>query len=59
MEGTHYIADKIVKDIENTKSCIIDLRFNRGGYDLVSLAFLSHFINQEYDVFKKKKTLWR
>ncbi|MEM1003016.1 MAG: S41 family peptidase, partial [Bacteroidota bacterium] len=55
IEGTHYIADKIVKDIENTKSCIIDLRFNGGGYDLVGLAFLSHFINKNYDVFKKKR----
>ena len=55
IEGTKYITKRILKDIKNTKSCIIDLRFNGGGYDMVGLEFMSHFINQEYDVFKKKR----
>jgi C-terminal processing protease CtpA/Prc len=33
------------------------MRFNGGGYDQVGLAFLSHFIDKEYDVFKKKRRL--
>jgi len=55
IQGTHYIADQIINEIGDSKSCIIDLRFNGGGYDLVGLAFMSHFIDQKYDVFKKKK----
>ncbi|WP_299361959.1 S41 family peptidase [Winogradskyella sp.] len=55
IKGTHYITEKIVKDIQNTKNCIIDLRFNGGGYDSVGLAFMSHFINREYNIFKKKR----
>lgn len=55
IKGTHYITKKIVTDIKDTKYCIIDLRFNGGGYDQVGLAFMSHFIKYEYDVFKKKR----
>jgi len=55
LSGTHKIADSIVKDINQTKACIIDLRFNGGGYDAVGLAFMSHFIDKEYDVYKKKR----
>lgn len=55
--GTHEITKTIVNDLKNTKACIVDLRFNGGGYDQVGLAFLSHFIDKEYDVFKKKRRL--
>jgi len=55
IDGTNKITDSIINDIKNTKSCIIDLRFNGGGYDLVGLAFLSHFIEKDYEVFKKKR----
>ncbi|MEL7421435.1 MAG: S41 family peptidase [Bacteroidota bacterium] len=56
-DGTHTIATRIVNDIQDSEACIIDLRFNSGGYDQVGLAFLSHFIDQEYEVFKKKRRL--
>ena len=55
IDGTNKITGSIINDIKNTKSCIIDLRFNGGGYDLVGLAFLSHFIDKDYEVFKKKR----
>ncbi|MEL6971578.1 MAG: S41 family peptidase [Bacteroidota bacterium] len=54
-DGTHTIATRIVNDIQDSEACIIDLRFNSGGYDQVGLAFLSHFIDQEHEVFKKKR----
>lgn len=54
MNGTHKIAAKIVNEIQNKEACIIDLRFNDGGYDWIGLAFMSHFIDKKYDVFKKK-----
>ncbi|MDQ7918056.1 S41 family peptidase [Mesonia sp. MT50] len=55
LEGTNKITDSIIKDIKNTKACILDLRFNGGGYDKVGLAFLSHFIDKEYTIFNKKR----
>jgi len=55
IDGTHYIAQKIVNEIKDTKQCIIDLRFNGGGFDVVGLAFMSHFIDQEYEVFSKTR----
>lgn len=55
IDGTHKIATKIINDIQNKEVCIIDLRFNSGGYDWVGLAFMSHFIDKKYDIFKKKR----
>jgi len=55
LKSTHKIASSIVNDIRETKDCIIDLRFNSGGYDWLGLAFASHFIDKEYDVFKKRR----
>ena len=58
IDGTHKIATKIINDIQNKKVCIIDLRFNPGGYDWVGLAFMSHFIDKKYDIFKKKWSIY-
>lgn len=55
IDGTHKIASKIVNEIQNKDACVIDLRFNQGGYDWLGLAFMSHFIDKEYNVFKKKR----
>ncbi len=55
LDGTHTISTRIVNDIQHSEACIIDLRFNPGGYDWVGLAFMSHFIELDYDVFKKKR----
>lgn len=53
--GTHMIATKVVNQMKDKDACIIDLRFNSGGFDWIGLAFMSHFINKEYEVFKKKR----
>ena len=55
IDSLHKITDSIVNDIKDTKACIIDLRFNGGGSDLAGLDFLSHFIDKDYEVFKKKR----
>jgi len=55
IDDIHTIADAIIDEIKNTKACIIDLRFNGGGDDLVGLDFLSHFIDKPYNVYSKKR----
>lgn len=53
-EGTRYIMDSIVTYMENTKACIIDLRFNGGGFDDVSVEILNHFVGHKVDICTKK-----
>ncbi|MEO1807691.1 MAG: S41 family peptidase [Bacteroidota bacterium] len=55
LEGVHSVASKIINEMKDKDACIIDLRFNSGGFDWVGLAFMSHFIDKKYDVFKKKR----
>jgi len=55
IDNIHTIADAIIYEIKNTKACIIDLRFNNGGDDLMALDFLSNFIDKPYDVYNKKR----
>lgn len=52
--GTRYIMDSIVKTIKNAKACIVDLRFNGGGFDDVSVEILNHFTNKLTDICTKK-----
>lgn len=40
-------------DMQNTKGLIIDVRFNGGGQDQVSLAFVRHFMSQPQVVYSK------
>ena len=47
----------ILKDTANAKAFIIDIRFNPGGTDSVSLAFLSHFTDSRKKAFTKKARL--
>lgn len=54
-EGIHEIAEAIKKQLQNTDYCIIDLRFNGGGYDQAGLDFLSNFINKPYKAYTKKR----
>ena len=56
-KGTRFIMDSIVKTIGNAKACIIDLRFNGGGFDDVSLEILNHFVNQKTKIGTKKVRL--
>ena len=58
--GVEFIMDKVLKDLNETSSIIIDLRFNGGGYETVSLKLLSYFIKDEKHIFsvKKKNFKW-
>jgi len=44
----------IFDDIKNTKVCIIDIRFNGGGFDQAGLEVLSYFTNKKTIAFFKK-----
>jgi len=44
----------IFDDIKNTKACIIDIRFNGGGFDQAGLEVLSYFTNKKTIAFSKK-----
>jgi len=48
------ILTKVLEDLNNTNSIIIDLRFNGGGYETVSLKLLSYFINEEKHILSVK-----
>jgi C-terminal processing protease CtpA/Prc len=47
----------IYEDIKNTKSCIIDVRFNGGGFDQIGLEILSYFTSKKRIAFSKKARL--
>ncbi|ULC58503.1 S41 family peptidase [Flaviramulus sp. BrNp1-15] len=55
--GTRFIMDYITNSLVNTKACIIDLRFNSGGFDDVSVEILNHFVNKKTDICTKKVRL--
>ena len=44
----------IYDDIRNTEYCIIDVRFNGGGFDQIGLEILSYFTNKKRFAFSKK-----
>lgn len=54
VKGIKCLMDSIVDKFKNTDAIILDLRFNYGGYDVVSLEILKHFINSKSMVFSKK-----
>ncbi|MEP3209580.1 MAG: S41 family peptidase [Maribacter sp.] len=56
-EGARFMMDSIVGTIENAKACIIDLRFNGGGFDDASIEILNHFVSQETAMGTKKVRL--
>lgn len=53
-DGTAYIMDKVIREIKNTKACIIDIRFNGGGYDEVQLEILKRFATKDTIAIYKK-----
>lgn len=55
--GTRFIMDSIVSTIQNAKACVIDLRFNGGGFDDASVEILNHFVGKETDICTKKVRL--
>lgn len=54
VKGIKRIMDSILNKFKNTDAVILDLRFNYGGYDVVSLEILKHFIDSKEKVFSKK-----
>ncbi|WP_405209202.1 S41 family peptidase [Aquimarina sp. LLG6339-5] len=53
------ILDEMMDDFKNSgvSKLIIDVRFNGGGYDMVSVEIASRFVDQERLVFSKKARL--
>jgi len=47
----------IYEDIKNTQYCIIDVRFNGGGFDEIGLEILRYFTDQKRIAFSKKARL--
>ncbi|MTI29348.1 S41 family peptidase, partial [Xanthovirga aplysinae] len=54
VDGVNSILNLILKELENAKAFILDVRFNRGGKDGVAIAILNHFSNREKLAFTKK-----
>lgn len=56
-KGIRTLMGKAVGELKETAAIIVDLRFNSGGYDLVSLEILRHFISEETGLYSKKAKL--
>lgn len=54
ISGIKNIMDSIITDLKNIDAIILDIRFNLGGEDLVSLEILRHFIQKETLLYSKK-----
>ena len=57
VNGTRYIMDKILEEISGTKACILDIRFNGGGFDSVGMEIVKSFAQQEGIAFVKNTRL--
>lgn len=54
LTGILGVMSQIVQDLKHLKSCIIDVRFNGGGFDETGLAVLSYLTDKKRMVFSKK-----
>ena len=54
VEGVSRIMDKVMKDLGNTECIILDVRFNGGGQDAVSLEILRRFNDKKIKVASKR-----
>ncbi|PRX56891.1 S41 family peptidase [Flagellimonas meridianipacifica] len=52
--GASNTIDRVMQDLQSTDSLIIDVRFNGGGQDVVSLEILKRFNDQRKKVASKK-----
>ncbi|PKV48451.1 peptidase S41-like protein [Aquimarina sp. MAR_2010_214] len=59
LETLNSVLDKIMNDLKKSavSKLIIDVRFNGGGYDMVSVNIASRFLDQERLAFSKKARL--
>ncbi|WP_340202542.1 S41 family peptidase [Ascidiimonas sp. W6] len=56
-EGTNFIMDSIITSLGDVKAYILDLRFNGGGFDDVSIEILNHFVHKKTKIATKKVRL--
>lgn len=54
VNGADQIMAEILDELQETKSIIVDLRFNGGGYEKVALKLLSHLVSKEKEIFSVK-----
>jgi len=54
VEGVRETMEVVMKDLSETESLIIDVRFNGGGHDVVSFEILSRFIQGKVQVASHK-----
>ena len=54
LKGVDLVMNKVLSDLSETQSVIIDLRFNGGGYETVALRLLSHFVKQPKHILSIK-----
>lgn len=57
INGAKFIMDSIINQIKSVKTCIIDMRFNGGGYDDAGREILRHFISEEINLGTVKARL--
>lgn len=53
-EGARSLMDAVMNDLGDTRMMIIDVRFNGGGQDMVSMEILRHFNERPRPVARKK-----
>ncbi|MEM8487434.1 MAG: S41 family peptidase [Bacteroidota bacterium] len=53
LAGAHDAISKAIHALKDTESLIVDVAFNRGGLDEVSLALASHFADDSYLAYTK------
>ena len=53
IKAINTIMDRAMNDLKHTRSLIIDVRFNGGGYDSVGLAIANRFTDKRQQVISK------
>lgn len=53
INGAHKAISKAITELADTKVLIVDVAFNRGGLDEVSLAIASHFAKERVPAYSK------
>lgn len=54
VEGVSKIMDRVMDDLSDMKSIVIDVRFNGGGQDAVSFEILSRFMSERIQIATQK-----
>ena len=58
IKAVQTFMDKTMLKLQDTQGIIIDVRFNGGGYDSVSLAIANYFTDKKRQVLSKKVRYW-